>query len=52
MKSLLAVGLASIVLAGCAIVPIAPRHVYYAPRPVVVAPLVVVRPHGWWWRHW
>lgn len=52
MKTLIAVGLASLALAGCAIVPVAPRHVYYAPRPVVVAPLVVVHSYGWWWHRW
>lgn len=57
MKSMLTIGLAGCLLGGCAIVPVAPPVAYVGPRPLVVAPavvapVVVVRPRGWWWRRW
>lgn len=52
MKSALVVLLTSLSLWGCAVVPVAPPVAYVAPREVVPAPVVVVRPwyRGWWWR--
>ncbi|MBS0326724.1 MAG: hypothetical protein JSS46_09285 [Proteobacteria bacterium] len=57
MKALFSIGLAGFMLGGCAVVPVARPVAYVAPRPIVVAPavvapVVVVRPHGWWWRSW
>lgn len=57
MKVLFSIGLAGFMLGGCAVVPVARPVAYVAPRPIVVAPavvapVVVVHPHGWWWRSW
>lgn len=46
MKILLALPLAAILLSGCVVVPLGPRHAYYDGGPaVVVPPPVVVRPY-------
>ena len=51
MKNLLAAALLVCLMDACAVVPVGPPGpVYVAPRAVVSAPLVVVRP--WYYRRW
>lgn len=50
MKVLLTLALVVSTLGGCAIVPLAPRVAYVAPRRIAVAPVVVVRPY--YYRRW
>lgn len=45
MKILLALPLAALLLSGCVVVPLGPRHAYVDGGPAVVAPPVVVRPY-------
>ncbi len=50
MKILFALALLALSLGGCAVVPVGPPVAYVAPRAVVAAPIVVVRP--WYRRIW
>ena len=50
MKTLLTFALVVSTLGGCAIVPLAPRVAYVAPRRIAIAPVVVVRP--FYFRRW
>ncbi|MHB8493637.1 MAG: hypothetical protein ACYC9Z_10000 [Casimicrobiaceae bacterium] len=50
MKVLLTLAVVVSTLGGCAIVPLAPRVAYVAPRRIAVAPVVVVRPY--YYRRW
>ncbi len=45
MKALLVLSLAAMLLSGCVVAPIGPRHAYVDGGAVVVAPPVVVRPY-------